>query len=135
MTNAKPLTWEYIQAVGGVRLGDPYFKEGTRWVPLIIDLSGTQTITVVPTLSNTGLICSAVTVAGGGNQVTGTDIWISVYADPKQQSGMGQKSSQCGDFPLATQFGGIGTHRVFYKEKSINLSIFESREYLIGTLE
>jgi len=49
--------WNFIQAVGGIRLGEPYSQNGLVFVPIVADVSGRQTITTVPSLTTENLIC------------------------------------------------------------------------------
>ena len=55
---SKSMDWEFIQSVGGIKLGYPYLRIGRYWVPVFVDVSGAQTITVAPTRRNTGLDCT-----------------------------------------------------------------------------
>ncbi|MEZ5491903.1 MAG: hypothetical protein R3F50_16545 [Gammaproteobacteria bacterium] len=131
--NAEAIDWEFIQSVGGVRLGDPYSKDGLRWVPVLADVSGSQTITTVPTLSNTGLVCSAAVTGGTGNLVTGMNVWLTIYVEPEPDIPIVGLSSRCNDIPLPPNFS-AGPYRVYYEDKPKNIVSLNSRANLIGTL-
>lgn len=136
--NARPLSWEFIQSVGGIRLGDPYTKDGRDWVPIIVDVSGSQAITTTPTLTNTGLICTVALADGTGNIATGMNLWVTIYAEPEPNygAGGGTASAQCNDIPLSATIGPrlYWRYNIYYEEKRKLITNLNSRENLIGTL-
>lgn len=139
MPNATPMNWAFIQSVGGIRLGDPYFKDSMRWVPIFVDVSGAQTITVTPTLRNTGLVCSAAPFSGGGSKAItgGMDFWLTVYTEPESTTtNIAGMSSSCPDIPLnfRPSFGGSTTVRFYYIQKTAIAHILNSKENLIGVI-
>lgn len=139
MPNAVPMDWAFIQSVGGIRLGDPYTQDGMRWVPVIVDVSGTQTITVTPSMRNTGLVCSAVTLTGGGGRapIGGMDMWLTVHTEPESSdtNRLGL-SSRCADLPLnfRSSFGGSSTARFYYIQSPAVTNVLNSKENLIGVI-
>ena len=104
---AEPRDWNFVQAVGGIAIGDPA-KEFGGWVlPVRADVSGLQTITDKPTTMNSALVCASVQAT-----VEGKAIYVTV------RTGVVRKglSSAC---PPAN-LGDIkaGSYAVFYRESS-----------------
>ncbi len=137
--DSEAMDWAFIQSVGGIRLGDPYVNQGIRWVPIFVDVSGTQTITIPPTLRNTGLVCSAVSLTwGGSNAATGgMEFWLTVYTQPiSSVTAAAGLSSRCADLPLnfRDSFGGSTVARFYYTQTPATLNVFNSRENMIGVL-
>jgi hypothetical protein len=52
--------WQYVQSVGGMRLGQPQQKEGNWTVPVEIDVTGSRPITTQPTAQHPGLVCAGI---------------------------------------------------------------------------
>lgn len=74
--------WDYMQSVGGIDIGEPYFDSNTNMlkIPLIHDFSGTRKITVEPTRENATLRCATVDASVSWNVLTTTislDFWAS----------------------------------------------------------
>lgn len=73
--------WSFIQSVGGMRLGKAVQQAKTTWeLPLYCDLSGKQSFTQAPTVSNTGtLIQKTIVQQEAGNiyisLVVGQTVW------------------------------------------------------------
>ena len=134
---AKPASWEFIQSVGGIKLGDLYSRDGRTFVSLLVDVSGNQAITVTPTLNNTGLICSSGRIVGSGNFVLGMDMWLTIYVEPEQGVFSSRRGSKCNDIVLpAVPMNGFTKYRIFYIEKPAPIStIFNSRANLIGVVD
>ena len=57
-----PVSWEFLQSVGGVALGQPRLADGNLWLPLTIDLSGNRSISTTPTVTNSGRKCIRATL-------------------------------------------------------------------------
>lgn len=134
--DGEPMDWTFIQSVGGIRLGDPYLRGGRYWVPVLVDVSGAQTITVTPTLRNTGLVCTSVTFSGSGSYIDfDLDFWLTVYTEAESPSNGGRLSSECNDIPLnfMSSFGDR-TYNFYYIPKSANSNIFRSKENLVGVI-
>ncbi|MEX2130640.1 MAG: hypothetical protein WD772_04075 [Pseudohongiellaceae bacterium] len=99
----QPLDWSFIQAVGGIRLGEPYNQNGLVFVPIVADVSGRQTITTVPSLTTENLICRIVPWGGTGSilkPMTGNQ-FITVYTQERSAATdrLGE-TSQCPAYPL-----------------------------------
>lgn len=133
---AEPMDWAFIQSVGGIRLGDPYLRGDRYWVPVIVDVSGAQTITVTPTRRNTGLVCTRVTLSGSGSDIDySLDFWLTVYTEPASSNNIGRLSSRCNDIPLNfLQSFSDRTYNFYYVQKPAILSILNSKENLIGVI-
>jgi len=55
--------WEFVQSVGGLKLGSPYRdSKGHVLLPIICDVSGTKKITKQPTTLNSALACDTPSV-------------------------------------------------------------------------
>ena len=51
------LNWNFVQAVGGIKVGDPRpISKGDWIIPTEIDVSGLTTITIKPTTINSALV-------------------------------------------------------------------------------
>lgn len=132
----EPMDWAFIQSVGGIRLGDPYRRSGRYWVPVIVDVSGAQTITVIPTWRNTGLVCTRATFSGSGSDIdSDMDIWLTVYTEPESASNSGRLSSRCNDIPLNFMRNfNDRTYNFYYVQKPATLNILNSKDHLIGVI-
>jgi hypothetical protein len=54
--------WEFIQSVGGIRLGAPERIGAEKWkIPVVCNISGLETVTTPPTAMNSGLVVRNVT--------------------------------------------------------------------------
>ena len=49
--------WAFVTSVGGLELGVPVLEKNRWKLPIRADVSGLQSITVEPTLRNSGLVC------------------------------------------------------------------------------
>ena len=56
---SEPRTWLFVQSVGGVEVGVPLETETGWTLPVRSDVSGVQTVTVKPTMLNSGLSCQS----------------------------------------------------------------------------
>lgn len=101
--------WEFLQSVGGIRLGEAVKRENGVWMlPVFCDVSGLTTVTQKPTTMNSGLV-----VTGMLYQVSGSEIRISVVLNTPLST---SRSSRCTEVTL----GGINTgeYRVLYEEQN-----------------
>lgn len=100
-------SWEFIQSVGGIRLGGPEKKEDGGWVlPVICDVSGLTTVTHKPTTMNSGLVVTRMLY-----HISGSEIRVSVVLNTPLST---SRTSRCTDITLS----GInaGQHLVLYEE-------------------
>lgn len=68
-----PVDWAFVQSVGGLAIGDPYVDQNDiLWIPLEVDFSGRNTISVEPTLRDSGLKCLK---PGGGESSSFPTVW------------------------------------------------------------
>lgn len=136
--NAEPLSWDFIQSVGGIRLGDPYSYNGRRIVPVIVDLSGNQTITVTPTLTNSGLICSGVVVIGRGDRDGDLNMRITIFAEAESEANMsaGKRTGECEGFslPPRNRLLDRGDYDVYYVDGPDSFSANTQDEHYLGTV-
>lgn len=100
-------SWEFIQSVGGIRLGKPEKKENGSWVlPVVCDVSGLTTVTHKPTTMNSGLVVNQMLY-----QVSGSEIRISVILNTPLST---SRTSRCTHVNLSDI--NTGEYRVLYEE-------------------
>lgn len=134
-SNLEAQDWDFIQEVGGIRLGDKYSRNGMSYVELFVDVSGNQTITTTPTKTNTGLVCERIVSVATSGVLMG-ELFLTVYTKPQSTLPRVIQSSQCADISLTyLEFLIFGKIYVYYVERSRISPIFNSREHLIGIIE
>lgn len=102
-------SWEFIQSVGGIRLGEPAKKENGSWVlPVVCDVSGLTTVTRKPTTMNSGLVVTRMLY-----QVSGREVRISVVLNAPLST---SRTSLCTEVTLSNINN--GEYRVLYKEQN-----------------
>ena len=100
-------SWEFMQSVGGIGVGEPSRTDKGGWVlPVVCDVSGLRKVTREPTKLNSGLAVTRML-----HQVSAAEIRISVVLNAPLGS---SPSSRCTEISL----GGIntGAYRVVYEE-------------------
>ena len=126
--------WDFIQDVGGIRLGERYSLNGWSYVELVVDVSGNHTITTPPTKTNTGLVCKQNSITT--LNVLRSEIFLTVYTKPQSTLPHVIQSSECFDislfFPVPFSIGKI---YVYYVERHRISPLFNSRKHLIGIIE
>ncbi|MGA0805985.1 MAG: hypothetical protein ACO3PV_05650 [Pseudohongiellaceae bacterium] len=96
-----PVSWEFLQSVGGISVGQPRLADGNLWLPLTMDLSGNRSITKAPTVSNTGRKCIRATLRQTNLLTTPVgyyDLALQVHSGTLEQRGEGG----CDEVPLFT---------------------------------
>jgi hypothetical protein len=102
-------TWEFIQSVGGIRVGNPEKKASNSWVlPVICDVSGVTTVTQKPTTLNSPLVVTKIL-----HQVVGNEIQISVVVNTPLRS---SRDSRC--TAIAVEAISAGEYKVLYQESN-----------------
>ena len=95
-----PVKWEFIQSVGGLRVGSPYVdSSGVLWLNLTMDLSGNTTITSTPTVTNTNRKCIRTTLAAADvfdRQPFVYDLDLQIYAGEVGE----QSNGSCEQVPI-----------------------------------
>lgn len=94
-----PASWEFIQSVGGISVGQPRVVDGIFWLPLNLDLSGQRQITVAPTQMNSGKKCLSATLRQADGLTTPVgyyDLYLQVYAGSVDKRGAGG----CDEVPM-----------------------------------
>lgn len=121
---SQPRDWDFIQSVGGIRLGEPYRLNGFLWVPILLDVSGSQTITVQPTNSNTGLECAQIMSRNSGN---GTSLLVYTVEESVLPP-RARLRRTCDAYPLRVGLGlwDFTTQSVYYE--------YGDKKELIGTV-
>ena len=107
LTTSHVASWEFIQSVGGIRVGVPEKKENGSWLlPVVCDVSGLTTVTHKPTAINSGLVVTRMLY-----HVSGGEIRISVVLNTPLST---SRTSRCTDVTL----NGInaGKYPVQYEE-------------------
>lgn len=100
-------TWDFIQSVGGIRIGEPEKKENASWaLPVVCDVSGLTTISQKPTTMNSGLVVTRMLY-----QVAGNEIHISVVLNTPLNT---SRTSQC--IEIVVSGVNTGAYRVLYEE-------------------
>ena len=97
--------WDFIQSVGGIDIGKPFYENNIWFLPVKCDVSGLQQITIKPTLLNSALACAEVEA-----KIENRNIYLTVktaLVDKKENSPI------CGDALLGEISG--GEYEVFYK--------------------
>ena len=70
---AESVSWDFVQSVGGLTIGQPV-KSSAGWqLPIRADVSGLRTVTVQPKVMNSGIACVETRAA-----VEGSSIFLTV---------------------------------------------------------
>jgi hypothetical protein len=96
-----PVSWDFLQSVGGVAVGQPRIADGNLWLPLTVDLSGNRSITRTPTVTDTGRKCIRATLRQTNPLTTPVgyyDLALQIHSGTLQQRGEGG----CEEVPLFT---------------------------------
>jgi hypothetical protein len=115
---AEERDWSFIQAVGGLAIGEPYRENGRLILPLHCDVSGLAEITVKPTLLNSALAFESVHL-----ERHGTSIFLKVSTTIATQK---HPKATCENVELGELPG--GRYSVFYGEAP---SSFNSHEQVV----
>jgi hypothetical protein len=87
--------WDFIQSVGGIRLGEPEKKAQDSWaLPVVCDVSGLTTVTQKPTKLNSGLVVTRMLY-----RVSGNEIRISVALNTPLNT---SRTARCTDIALSS---------------------------------
>jgi hypothetical protein len=102
---AEKMDWAFIQAVGGISVGEPLRTEDGFYLPIDCDVSGLKQVTVKPTTINSALICSKIYVS-----IKDKNIYITI------STGLpgGRDNSQCSAVRIG--YPESGDYTVFYKD-------------------
>lgn len=107
-------------------------------VPIIVDLSGNQTITVTPTLTNSGIVCFGAIVVGSGENGRDFDMRISIYAEPElgADTSLGRRTGECGGIylPPRNTLGNRGDYNIYYVDKLESFPTINQAEHYLGTV-
>ena len=98
-SSAQWADWELLQSVGGVDLGTPYLFRGDYYLPVIVDFSGTRTVSVPPTLINSGLLCIRYETFERSD-VFETDVFFTIMVQSAAPAVGSPLSSTCPDLKL-----------------------------------
>lgn len=110
--------WDFIQKVGGIKTEQPYITEDGYYLPLKCNVSGTDSVTIKPTMVNSSMSCLKIKSIVNGNA-----IHLKVIAGIPliSKSDCNCKSVQIGELKP-------GKYHVYYGDKS-------SFEHPIGGFE
>lgn len=101
---AEPRTWSFVTSVGGISIQTPRRSENGWTLPVVADVSGTETITVKPTLLNSALICESTRAV-----VEGDAIFLTI------ETGLVRKGTDVRCPPGLLGPIAPGRYRVFYR--------------------
>lgn len=102
-TLVQPVSWKYVQNVGGMAVGDPYRISDNWMLPVTVDVSGLQRVTSEPQVLDSSRICKD-TYA----KVKGDSIYLTIYTT----FAAGEGSSNCPDSNLGHMLD--GEYSVYY---------------------
>lgn len=67
---AQARDWKFVQEVGGMAVSPkPLPVKGRLILPVRVNVSGTEKITIKPTMLHSGLVCEGITVTRKGNEI------------------------------------------------------------------
>ena len=99
--------WSFIESVGGLKIGQPYTEQNIHYLPIVVDVSGLQEITIKPTMLNSALMCSRT-----GHLIKGNEIYISIFTSLIN----GKANTSCKSIPLINIKE--GKYTVYYNTES-----------------
>ncbi|MCW9015209.1 MAG: hypothetical protein OQL06_15690 [Gammaproteobacteria bacterium] len=100
-------SWSFVQSVGGLKVGQPYTEQNIHYLPITVDVSGLQEITIKPTMLNSALMCSRT-----GHLVKGNEVYISIYTSSINDTA----NKNCSSIPLINIEE--GNYTVYYNTES-----------------
>jgi hypothetical protein len=101
---AEPQTWHFVQSVGGLSIGTPFQNESGWVLPVHVDVSGSQAITVKPTAVNSGVACRRTKV-----KIEGNSIYLTIITSVAGEG----SSALCPSASLGKLT--VGKYAVFYR--------------------
>ncbi|MEP6466756.1 MAG: hypothetical protein ABJB05_10645 [Parafilimonas sp.] len=110
--------WDFIQRVGGIKTQTPLETQDGFYLPVICNVSGTDSITVKPTQINSALSCTKIKV-----DITENKIYLTVLIGVSNSNNI---NCNC----KAVNIGHLkhGSYKVYYRDKS-------SSEHQIGQFD
>ena len=99
--------WQSIQAVGGIAFESAEQRPSGWFLPVRVDLSGTDTVTHEPLRLNSSLVCERTSAV-----IEGINIYLSISARPAH-SGLGARCPEANLGALTE-----GSYRVFYRSRN-----------------
>lgn len=99
----EPRSWAFVQAVGGISIGEPIRNDSAWLLPVRGDVSGTQGISTKPSQVNSGLTCYAVEA-----NIEGSAIFVVMSTTVA-----GSRSAKCP--PAVLGHPADGVYSVFYR--------------------
>jgi len=110
--------WQFIQRTGGIRIGAPIDREGTKVLPIEYDVSGLTTITRKPTALNSGLAVRKIEAVKKDKQII-----LRVFTQLVEESSITGSGhyADLSDIPT-------GSYEVFYE-------VAGDKEKLLGQIE
>lgn len=100
---SEPRGWGFVQSVGGMAIGPAVERQGGWFLPVQANVSGTESITVKPSMLNSGLICERVSA-----KVVGDTILLTLHTGLVRDG----DSPRCPEAALGTPKA--GEYRVLY---------------------
>lgn len=104
----KAVDWEFIQSIGGIKIETPLETENGYYLPVICNVSGTDSITITPTVINSALSCIKIK-----SKIAENNIHLEVITGVSISK---QKDCNC----KATNLGWLksGHYNVYYGDKN-----------------
>ena len=105
-------SWDLINRVGGIKVGDPIKSAERRWrIPIICNVSGLERVTVPSTTLNSALVVRRV-----AHKLEGNKLYFSLILNAPSNDG---PSAKCPDLFISDI--DTGTYEVYYRdEESVN---------------
>ena len=104
--------WKFIQSVGGIAIGEPKLINDNWQLPIECNVSGLKTITVKPSMLNSGLMWADTEV-----RLKDGEIHISIET---ALIGMGSKTDSCGPAELGVLKSGAYIIKYLSPDMSTN---------------
>jgi hypothetical protein len=100
--------WQFIQRVGGISIEKPILTEDGYYLPVICNVSGTDSITVKPTMLNSALSCIKIKSYTNSN-----NIFLKIV------TGLAvSKKDNCKCKAINIGYLKKGTYKVYYGKKN-----------------
>ncbi len=117
------VSWEFIQSVGGMALGDPFYdrKDNQILLPLIHDFTGKSKITVDPVLIGSGKACHHITY-GTTSTPLGTILDIHLIAWSSDEEVLPPRGCDIAFILLRFVPPSITRYRVWYRDSRFQLN-------------
>jgi hypothetical protein len=104
----KTKDWQFIQSVGGISIEKPLLTEDGLYLPVICNVSGTDSITVKPTMLNSALSCIKIK-----SYIIGNNIFLKIVTGL-----VVSKKDNCNCKAISLGYLKQGKYKVYYGKKN-----------------